>query len=195
MTMRNLNALAADLTSVGVKYKIVTAAESKDTGAPYSSKRYLKSLDDKRFVYVAAAVVKLDIIATKLTRFGFDAKDMTAKERKQWVDNIIPQLSTLKLILERSEYAVHAISKSHDEAVGRTYDKLFKFDTDTWDGNGSTWIDVIAGINNDKLDIAQDLRKLRKEAIARGINFKDIEEAARFGKFSLVRYEITPKAK
>lgn len=195
MNMQNLTALATDLTNAGVKYKIVVAAESKDTGAPYSRKRYLKSLDGTRFMYVAASIVKLDILATKLTRFGFDAKDMTAEERKHWVDNIIPQLSTLKLILQRSEYASKAISQAYSNDVGRTYDKLFKFDTDTWNGDNLTWIDLIASINNAKIDIAHDMRKVRAEANARRIKFSVIESAAKFGKFSLVRYEVTTTAR
>lgn len=188
--MQNLNTLAEDLTSAGVKYKIVTAAESKDTGAPYTHKRYLKSLDGTRFMYVAVAINQLDNELVRLVSFGRDAKEMSTKERSTWITKALHRLGELGEVFERIDNIGLLKISFYSGDIANATDKMSRFVDSQWDGNADAWLNVIRGLTSAKRNLVKDVRSILKEAKDRGIKEHKIEALAETCKLASTGYSM-----
>ena len=187
--MQNLNTLAEDLTSAGVKYKIVTAAESKDAGAPYTHKRYLKSLDGTRFMYVAVAINQLDNESIRLISFGRDAKEMSTKERSTWITKALHRLVELGEVFEHIDNIGLLTISLYSGVIANVTDKMSRFVGSQWDGNADAWFNVIKGLSI-RNNIVKDIRSIQKESDRRGITDNKIETLAETCKLSSTGYSM-----
>ena len=168
---------------------VVAAAESKDTGAPYTHKRYLKSLDGTRFMYVAVAINQLNNEFIRLVDFGRDAKEMSTKDRSTWITKARHRLGELGEVFERIDnIGLSTISFYSGVIINVTY-KMSRFVDSQWDGNAGAWLNYL-DLTSTRNNVVKDIRSIQKEAKERGITDHKIEALAETCKLSSTGYSM-----
>ena len=188
----SLESLAADLEKNGIGFRVVAAQEAVDTGAPYSRKRFLKSLDAKRLTYVGVALSQLNTLAENIEAFGKEAADLDSKKLGKHTKALRSRIVTLEDAFEQIDNIGLQAVTSYSGILRRVYNHIIKLEEQRWSGAHEDWYMATETLLIWRMVIVKELKKVLAEAKTRNSKLVDeIQKLAKTGKLSATNYSVS----